>query len=119
MKIGKTNSYFHFNNFKHNIYVFVHSISKHFKSNRMLSLALQEVLFITISFIITIVFIFLINKYLIQSWFKTILQIFLYLSLTFLVITTIIGVKNLVKAKYFTSILKVAWSKSTPIISSL
>jgi hypothetical protein len=85
----------------------------------MLNLGLQEILFIAISLIISIGLIFLANRYLIQSWFKSVILIFLYLSLTFLIIVTIIGMKNIVKAKYFTSILKSPSPKLTPIIFSL
>ncbi len=76
----------------------------------MLSLGVQEVLFITISVIITITSIFLVNKYLIQSWFKNVIQFFLLLTLTFLVIISLIGIKNIIKVKYYSQVLQ----KDTP-----
>ena len=66
----------------------------------MQMLGVQEILFIIISFTMIIVSIFLINKYLIESWFKKLIQLFLYLSLSFLVIVIIIGIKNIINAKY-------------------
>ncbi len=78
----------------------------------MLSLGLQEVLFIAISLIITTTAIFLVNKYLIQSWFKNVVQFFLLLTLTFLLVISMIGIKNIIKANYFTAVLQTSPSKS-------